>query len=703
MRSLKYSYTAIALALIFSFYSFAQVSDTEFNIDTDKGFTTLSIHNPSGKSIHIQPISSDKGSIGFEKDGAIFWLKGKPDIMNDKSGKTSCVWTMDSSTKVVLKTVNGEDEIKFRFTLKTEDQSETAQWFINITATQDEYFTGIFERVVDGPQNESWAKGIKTAMNLRGEHVEMKLKPTVSAYAPFYLSSNNYGFFVKGTWPGVFDFCSEAQNMVQIAFEGPKLTFKIYLGHSPVQIVQKHALETGPSVVPPEWAFGPWRWRDNHVHREEYYDGTMVHAPFNSEVVEDVLMMRAYGIPCTAYWLDRPWGPGPRGFDDYEFDPERFPNADRMIQWLNSKQIEMMIWIAPFVMGNMADVAEEKGYFLESGTWKQSRQVLMDFTNEEACRWWGENGPAKLARMGIKGFKMDRADGEKLLDSPDLKTSAGTTYRENFNDYPVQYVKAAYNAVKPVLDDDFILFPRAQYTGSARYGAMWSGDPRGTPEGLRSVIIAVQRCSIMGYPIWGSDTGGYGRMFNRETCMRWLGFSCFTPIMENGPNVDRGFWNSPDQPSYDTELIATWRLYAITRIKLVPYIHALAKEAGQTGTPIVRPLFLMYPEQSESWKDWQTYLFGPDILVSIVWEKGKEKHTLYLPAGEKWIDAWDRKKVYEGGVSVQVDVPSYKTPIFIRKGSGIDLGNLNKLYQESLKIASEKPDLAELEKAEGWR
>jgi alpha-D-xyloside xylohydrolase len=373
-----------------------------------------------------------------------------------------------------------------------------------------------------------------------------------------------------------------------------------------------------------------------------------------------------------------------------------------MIQWLNSKNIEMMIWIAPFVMGDMADVAEENGYFLQSNIWKKSRQILIDFTNKEACQWWGENGPAKLARMGIKGFKMDRADGEKLLDSLHLKTSIGTTYRENYNDYPRQYVKAAYDAVKPVLGDDFILFPRAQYTGSSRYGAMWSGDPRGVPEGLRSVVIALQRCSVMGYPIWGSDIGGYGRMFNRETCMRWLGFGCFSPIMENGPNVDRGFWNSPDEPSYDTELIAVWRLYAITRMKLVPYIHALAVEAHKTGMPIVRPLFLAYPEQPEAWKDWQTYLFGPDILVSVIWQKGKDKHTLYLPAGEKWIDAWNKEKIYKGGNYLEVDAPMYKIPVFIRYGSDIDLGDLESLYLESLKIAEKKPDLAELEKAEGW-
>ncbi len=674
----------------------------DISLSSENEFPVISISNPSGKDVIINGVSRDTGSIGFQKDGVTTWIKGMPSRQSIAGGE-SFIWEINTGTKVRLQVAKDNDDLNLKLSLLKEDSQAADKWYINFKAGEDEYFTGLMERVVDGRQNLSWQDGIETAMNLRGENVEMKLKPTVSAYAPFYISSSGYGFFVRGTWPGVFDMCKELPDIIQVSFEGPEFNFKLYLGTSVKEIVRKHALESGPSFVPPHWAYGPWRWRDEHFNKRKYYDSTEVKAPFNTDLVEDVLMMQAYDIPFTAYWIDRPWCPGVRGFDDYIFDTLRFPEPEKMIKWLNDKGIELMIWIAPFVMGNMADYAEENGYHLISKPWWRSRQVLMDFTNPEACKWWAENGPGKLAAMGIKGFKLDRADGEKLADSIHLKTYTGTSYRQNYNDYPRQYVKAAYDAVKPVLGNDFILFPRAQYTGSAKYGGMWAGDTNGKQEGLRSAIIAMLRCAIMGYPIWGSDIGGYWGEFSHETCKRWLAFGCFSPLMETGPTNNRGFWSNPQEPYYDTELIAIWRLYSKIRVKLVPYVQSLAQEASETGMPVARPLFLDYPDQAEAWDDWQTYMFGPDILVSAIWETGKVKHKLYLPSGQEWIDAWDTEKVLAGGEYIEVNTPVHKMPIFIRKGSDINLGNLNELYSESLEIASEKPDIAELERKEEWR
>ena len=686
------------LILIAGFYSCSQPENLKILNEGDNSFASIEINNPYGNDIIIS--SEDTlGAIGFILNGKNYWVTGQPQISHPASNELSYKW-QNSNITVILETEKKDNDLDFKFRLEG-TQSKPSVWMINTKVNPGEYFSGIFERVVDGTQYKSWEKGITAGLNLRGQKVDVKLKPTVSAYAPFYISSGNYAIFVHGTWPGVIDFCKEEKDLVQISFEGPELSFSLMMDKGPAELIKRHALETGPSFVPPKWAFGPWRWRDEHFNKKKYYDGSIVHAPYNSEIAEEILLMHAYDIPCTAYWIDRPWGPGVRGFDDYKIDYNRLPNFENMVKWLSSKDITTMLWIAPFVMGNMADVAEERGYDLKSHIWMDSRQVLMDFTNKEAVKWWGENGPGKLAKMGVKGFKLDRADGEKLLDSLDLKTSIGTTYRENYNDYPRQYVKAAYDAVKPILGDDFILFPRAQYTGSAKYGGLWAGDTGNPPEGLRSVIIAVQRCAVMGYPVWGSDCGGYAKDINREVTKRWLGFACFSPIMEVGPTNNTVFWDMNYQPSFDHELLAVWRFYTKLRMYLVDYIHSFAEVASKTGMPIVRPLFVEYPDQKESWKDWTTYKFGDDLLVSIIWQEGKTKQSVYLPAGETWIDLWNNKE-YEGGQYVEVNALPYQTPVFLRKGSKLQLPDLNKLYEESAKITSTKFDMNKLEAKENW-
>ncbi len=672
----------------------------EVALSLKDNFPILLLANEPYNPIAIEPVSPEKGSIGFSWADSIYWLRGLPDQSRDTS-VIHYSWETEAG-KVLLEATIEEMNINFNLKLAGNDTPLPMHWYVNFAATPGEYFTGAFERVVDGQQALSWKPGQENALNLRGQHVDIKLRPTVSAYAPFYLSSNNYGMYVKGTWPGQFDFCKADPEKVQVTFQGPVFQFTIYRASAPAEIVKHHALETGPSFVPPQWAFGPWRWRDEHKNRKQYYDGTPVSAPYNSEVVEDILMMQSYGIPCSAYWIDRPWATGPFGFDDYEIDTVRLPHPQQMINWLNNKNIELMLWIAPFVMGDMADYAEAHHYNLVSKAYGPYKQELMDFTNPEARKWWGENGVAKLAKMGVKGFKLDRADGEKLLDSLDLRTYAGTTYRENYNDYPRQYVAATFDAVEPVLGKDFVLFPRAQYTGSARYGAMWAGDTDGGEYGLRSALIGMQRCAVMGYPNWGSDIGGYWGSFDREVAMRWLGAGCFFPIMEVGPTWNKAFWDSPDTPAYDTALIATWRLYAITRTKIKDYVHQLSENASTTGMPVIRPLFLTYPEQREAWNDWQTYMLGPDILVSAIWKKGVTQHKLYLPAGDFWINAWDTTSVMQGGKYVTADAAMYQIPVFIRKGSDISLGDLNQLFDESYRIASEKPDLKALEKNENW-
>jgi alpha-D-xyloside xylohydrolase len=113
--------------------------------------------------------------------------------------------------------------------------------------------------------------------------------------------------------------------------------------------------------------------------------------------------------------------------------------------------------------------------------------------------------------------------------------------------------------------------------------------------------------------------------------------------------------------------------------------------------PIVRPLFLVDPAAPAAWTNWWTYLYGPDILVSPVWEKGQRTQEVYLPSGSRWRSAWQPGVVYDGGRTVTVRADVHELPIFVRDGSDVSLGDLNQEWQESQRIAADRPDLKTLE------
>jgi alpha-D-xyloside xylohydrolase len=617
-----------------------------------------------------------------------------PKLVLSGSGKLSGTVKM-ANGRVVDITVAPERS-NHDIVLKVTPATGIKGWGFSIDAASEEYFTGLMERVIDGPQQASWAPGVKTAMNLRGEKVDMILKPTTSVYAPFHLSSRGYGLLMKTDWPGKYDFCVSDPKAVQIAFEGPSLAFKVYGGGQPAEIVKAHALDAGPPFLPPKWSFTPWRWRDEHRIRTNYYDGTTANGPFNALVMEDMLMMKAFGIPCGVYWIDRPWGTGKNGYDDFEIDPQRLPHFGKMVEWLNAQDTKTVLWIGPFFQGEMETNALKNGWNLPGQKEQRNNYPLADFSNPAAKKYW-QDGVAKLLKLGVAGFKLDRAE-EGIPDDGPFNIHDGRSLREQRNNYPVMYVKAAYEVAKEHRGDDFLCMPRAAYHGSSPYAVFWGGDIGGNNEGLRGSIIGQQRAAVMGYPNWGSDTCGYSKpTLEQELCIRWLAFSCFSPIMEVGPTKDVGFWNLPREPKYDTNVIAAWRLYARLHQRLVDYGYEHAQEATKTGMPIVRPLFFVDPQAPAAWENWWTYLYGRDLLVSPVWAKGQQTQQVYLPAGEKWQDAWHPETIHDGGQSITVDAPAHKIPIFVRVGSGLELGDLNQEWTESVAIASDPPDLAAME------
>ena len=101
----------------------------------------------------------------------------------------------------------------------------------------------------------------------------------------------------------------------------------------------------------------------------------------------------------------------------------------------------------------------------------------------------------ELARLGVDGFKGDRGDQY----APD-------------NLYPVRYARTAAEALKAAPGRDHLMMWRAGWTGSQGIlNGVWAGDQEQSWDGLRKALFMAQSASVSGYPIWGSDVGGYSR------------------------------------------------------------------------------------------------------------------------------------------------------------------------------------------------
>ncbi|MGL4791283.1 MAG: DUF5110 domain-containing protein, partial [Anaerotignaceae bacterium] len=106
------------------------------------------------------------------------------------------------------------------------------------------------------------------------------------------------------------------------------------------------------------------------------------------------------------------------------------------------------------------------------------------------------------------------------------------------------------------------------------------------------------------------------------------------------------------------------------RYRMLPYLYSMMHEANTNGKPVMRPLFLEFPEDENCYTDKNmTFMFGPSVLVANVVEKGAKTRTVYLPNGTKWYDMNDFMREYEGGQTIEVDVDLSSIPMFLRGGA----------------------------------
>lgn len=642
------------------------------------------------------------------------YLVGLPHVVEDERGTRLTYRTSDGRTAhLEIRTVE-EDAVQMRFYVVGKRRWERLGVVLEVTA--GEGFYGLTERPVQGTLHGLFPPR-DAGFNLRGQEVWLYVLPTHALYSPFFVSSRGWGIYVESSWPGIYRFGRDgrgraAPTKVTIEYEGPELVFRVFGGQTPLEVVERYSRTVGTTVLPPEWAFGPWRWRDEVWNLPAFYDGTPNPSPYNAMVVEDILVMEALGIPCSVYVLDRPWAGGTMGYGALSFDPERFPVAPEMVAWLKGRGVQPILWLGPWVLDEWRAEALRRGHHVAKRVPYPPWAALVDFTSPEATAWW-QGLLRPLLDLGIAGFKLDRGD-EDVPDGLFLSGSYanGMSYREGHNAYPLWFAQAAHGALPNPKDS--LLYVRAGWVGSSQRAVAWGGDPASDEWGLRNSVIALQRAAAIKFPIWGSDTGGYTARPSREVLARWLAFSALCPLMEVGPTANLAPWSwAPDgaparvdgggyrfRPIYDEELVAIWILYARLHEELRPYTYAQAVTSRERGTPIVRPLVFVYPEQPEYVDAWETYLYGPDLLVRPVWEPGARLVEVHIPPGD-WRDLWTGE-IHVGPVIIEAATPLHALPVYAQVGSELSSVDLPGRWREARARAAAKPDLASLVAGERW-
>ncbi len=595
-------------------------------------------------------------SMSWEEASEDFEARGEPVLIEVETGPLRVV-AEDAAIERI-------DENQLRITFESGR--------LRIPLAPGEAVYGLTERIVADKADSEHTPAPVGGLDRRGEIVPMWIEPTIAAYTPFYISSRGYGMLVEGYRPGVYDIGVTDPDVLEINWDTGDEPLSCVFFHGPgyADILESYTALAGRPVLPPRWAFLPWKWR-GEIDRFKFakIDGVLT----NAEIVDDILNYEKHDFPAGVYLIDRPWGEGEMGCGNFEWDRTRIPNGDEMVEALHERGWRVAVWGAPWAIGRRPGTfgweARKKGYVIGGS--------CIDYTDPAAMEWHADKIEDFIRRSDVDGWKLDRSEERNPSTKSDIWHDGRTGFAVH-NQYPVLYAETYYKGTEAARGDDFILLPRAAYAGSHKYAAVWAGDtraryfpdgnrlnPKPTDLGLRSVIISQLRMSFMGFPLWGSDTGGYLAFLKREQFARWLQFSAFCPIMEiGGKNNHNEPWDMRTKPRYDEEMIRVYRRYTWIHARLADYTHGLAERAHHTGNPIVHPLVFDWPDDPKVKDMWDEYMYGPALLVAPIWDTDEFEREVYLPEGE-WEYLWDRGEKYSGPVTIGVDAPLDIIPVFV--------------------------------------
>lgn len=656
------------------------------------------------------------GSLVVTRDGATLLASAGPLASRSLDADSPDAWHDPAKTTYTFESLDprGVDvespEPGVLHVTTHDDGAPTALVRVSL-ASDDGFYTGLGERF-----GHVGARGQIVPMQLEIDAKFESATNDAHVPVPLLVSSKGYGVFVESRESGAFDVASTDAGTVTATFEGKAESVWFFFARDPLQVIAEYMQHVGLPRVLPRWALGPFYWRNTWDSQQQ--------------MIDDAIMMRNLHIPDTTMWIDNPWQ---TSYDTSVPDPARFPDPNGLMGELAALGYRVMFWSEPYLEkpGTGPDdearelyaqaaaqpdllVHLKDGSILAApGSDEKLQFGMIDFTTSAGRDFWA-GLVGRAVALGASGFKLDY--GEDVVPSF-FNARLGVLYADGETDrtarsYPLDYHAAYHEALDAVRSDGFLLVRASSYGGASITDAIWPGDldsdfskygdDDGTGTllvgGLPSAVVAAQTLAVSGFPSFGSDTGGFRHgPPTKEALLRWAEHTALTVVMQLGGGGDtHAPW------AYDDETVSLYRNLATLHTQLEPYLSSILRQAESVGTPTIRPLPLVFPDDpgAVAHAD-DEYMLGPDLLVAPVIVSGVTQRAVHFPPGQ-W-ESFAGGAVVQGPDEGSVDAPLGSPIVYARVGALVpmlaaDIDTLTDATAPSVVTAAQRTTV----EARGW-
>ena len=516
----------------------------------------------------------------------------------------------------------------------------------------DEYVYGLGERftpfVKNGQTVEMWNEDGGTASEIAYKNI------------PFYITNKGYGVLVDNEGDVAYEIASEKVERIQFSVEGERLDYYFISGKSPMGTVEKYTELTGKPALPPAWSFGLWLTTS---FTTDYDENTT--SGFIQGMADRDIPLHVFHFDC--YWME--------AFEwcNFKWDPNVTTDPKSMLQRYHDKGLNICVWINPYI-GQKSCLFEEgskNGYLLkrtDGSVWQtdlwQPGMGLVDFTNPDACAWY-QSKLKTLLDMGVDCFKTDF--GERV-PVKDIVYFDGSDPVKMHNYYTYLYNQTVFQLLEEERGKgEAVLFARSATVGGQKFPAHWGGDCSATYVSMAETLRGGLSLSLSGFGFWSHDISGFEQTAPADIYKRWCQFGLLSSHSRlHGSSSYRVPW------LFDDEACVILKEFVNLKCRLMPYLYGQAVRSHEYGTPVLRPMFLDFPEDRACDTLDRQYMFGSSLLAAPVFKESGEV-DYYLPKGT-WVNLITGE-TREGGTWYKETHDYHSLPLMVKENTILPMGN----------------------------